>query len=157
MLIKNYLIHCYLYYEKNESIISDTDFDKMCSRLLANWNNYQSAYKKYISKNDLAAGTGFTLFYDHKTGKRNYPKEIVEEAETKLARSQANQVLDYRVTTDDPDDLYIDLKDAEDWFLVGLSVDYRHFLKCNPAKQKMALAVVERILEERMEGEEDGI
>jgi len=150
MDIKNYLIHCYLYYELNESIISDEDFDKLCVRLLANWPTQQSVYKKYISKNDLEAGTGFTLFYDHETNKRDYPSEIIETAQTKLAEHRAQRVLRYRVTTNDPDMLYLSLKDCEDWFLIGLEVDYKHFLRGH--KQKMALGVIERIWKER-EGE----
>jgi len=153
MDIKNYLIHCYLYYQLNESVISDEDFDKLCVRLLANWPTTQSVYKKYISKNDLEAGTGFTLFYDHQTNKRNYPSEIIKDAETKLAEHRAQRVLQYRVTTNDPDMLYLSLKDAEDWFLIGLEVDYKHFLRGH--KQKMALGVIERIWKERKDESQD--
>jgi hypothetical protein len=151
MDIKNYLVHCYLYYELNESIISDEDFDRLCVRLLANWPNQQSSYKKYISKNDLEAGTGFTLFYDHETNKRDYPSEIVTLAETKLVNHRAHRVLTYRVTTNDPEMLYLSLKDAEDWFLLGLEIDYTHFLKDD--KKKMALGVIERIWKERKKDE----
>ena len=154
MDIKNYLVHCYLYYELDESIVSDEDFDRLCVRLLANWPNTQSVYKKYISKNDLSSGTGFTLFYDHKTNKRNYPTEIVTEAKTKLAQHQALQVVKYRVITNDPDMLYLSLKDAQDWFLIGLYADYKYFLKPNPHKRKMACGVIERIWRERKNGQD---
>lgn len=148
-MIKEYLIHSYLYYEKDSSIISDTAYDNLCKNLLANWDTHQSAYKKYCSKNDLKAGTGFTLFYNHETGKRDYPQEIVEQADTRLAEYQARTVLEYRTITDDPEELYNELKSAKSWFLAGLFVDYNHFLKCNPEKREMALGVIERILKER--------
>lgn len=151
-MIKDYLIHCYLYYGLGAAVISDVEFDKLCKNLLANWRTQQSAYKKYISTNDLEAGTGFTLFYDHETGKRNYPKEIIEEAESRLVNHRAGKVLSYRVTTDNEDLLYSELKSCSSWFLIGLQADYTHFLKCNPSKQKMALRVIERILKERKDG-----
>jgi len=154
MDIKNYLIHSYLYYECDESIIPDSEFDQLCRRLLMNWSTQQSAYKKYISKHDLEAGTGFTLFYNHQTGKRDYPSEIVVEAQTRLAEWQAKKCEEYRTVSDNPDELYEDLKDAKGWFLAGLFVDYNYFLKENPKKRKMALAVIERIFKERKDGQE---
>jgi hypothetical protein len=151
-MIKEYLIYCYLYYGMDESIISDGKFDKLCKQLLANWDNYQSAYKKYISKNDLEAGTGYTLFYDHKTGQRNYPQEIITEAEDRLVEWRARKVVEYRTVTDDSEELYKTLKDSPG-FLAGLFVDFNYFLKPNPEKRKMALEVIERILEERKDGQ----
>lgn len=151
-MIKEYLIHSYLYYIQNESIISDAEYDTLCRQLDANWNTHQSVWKKYVSRADLKAGTGFTLFVTpDEEGKSvpNYPQEIVEEAETRLAEHRANMVMNYQTSADDPEVLYADLKDAEDWFLTGLEIDYRHFFKCVPAKRKMALAVIERIRAER--------
>jgi hypothetical protein len=151
MDIKNYLIHSYLYYELDESIISDTEFDCLCQRLDMNWPNQQSVYKKYISKADLKAGTGFSLFYDPKTGRRDYPEEIVAEAQTRLVTYRAKQVVTYRTVTDNPEELYEQLKDAADWFLTGLWADYKHFVFGD--KREMALAVIERIFKERTKNE----
>jgi hypothetical protein len=159
MLIKEYLIHSYLYYILNESIISDDEYDTMCRQLDMNWSNYQSVWKKYVSRADLKAGTGFALFVspdEEGNAKANYPKEIAEEAETRLAEFQASKVLEYRTPTDDPDVLYADLKDAQDWFLDGIEVDYNHFFKDVPAKRKMALAVIARIRKERKDATKKG-
>jgi hypothetical protein len=136
----------------DESIISDADFDKLCKNLLETWDTQVSGYKKYISKADLMAGTGFSLFYDPETTRRDYPKEIIKEATDRLMTYRAKTVVEdhmYRSITDDPEELYESLKDSADWFLIGLQVDYKHFLKCNPSKQRMALGVIERILKER--------
>jgi hypothetical protein len=149
MDIKDYLIHSYLYYELDASIISDGEFDKLCNRLLVNWPNQQSIWKKYISKDDLKAGTGFTLFYNKEMGKRDFPAEIVEEAQTALAKYRATAVMEYQTSTDNPDELYADLKDAADWFLIGIEVDYVHFYKENPVKKQMCLDVLARIWKER--------
>jgi hypothetical protein len=152
IMIKEYLIHSYLYYILNESIISDTEYDTMCRQLDANWNTHQSVWKKYVSRADLKAGTGFTLFVEpDEEGKSvpNYPQEIVEEAETRLADYRANMVMNYQTSADNAEDLYATLQSAEDWFLDGIEVDYKHFFKCVPAKRKMALAVIERIRKER--------
>jgi hypothetical protein len=139
----------------DDSIISDTEFDKLCKDLLANWSIQVSGYKKYVSKNDLEAGTGYTLFYNHETGKRDYPEEIKEAAEDRLMEYRAKSVVEYHTSSDDPDELYADLEDATTWFLIGLQVDYKHFFKCNPKKQKMALGVIERILKEREDDSKD--
>jgi hypothetical protein len=113
-----------------------------------------------VSRADLKAGTGFTLFVEpDEEGKSvpNYPKEIVEEAETRLAEHRANVVMTYQTSADNPEDLYATLQSAEDWFLDGIEVDYKHFFKCVPAKRKMALAVIERIRNERKSDNEKEI
>ncbi len=152
MQIKEYLIHSYLYYVMNESVISDAEYDTLCRQLEANFATYQSIWKKYISLNDLKAGTGYNLFVDESGYK--YPKEIIEAAETRLAEHRAQRVLGYRVTTNDPEMLYLSLRLAEDWFLTGLYSDYAYFLKPDPHKRKMALGVIERIWKERKEDNE---
>jgi hypothetical protein len=156
-MIKEYLIHSYLYYILNESIISDTEYDTLCRHIDANWSTHQSVWKKYVSRADLKAGTGFTLFVtpdEEGNTVPNYPKEIVEEAETRLAEFRAKMVLTYQTSADNSEDLYATLQSAEDWFLDGIEVDYKHFFKCVPAKRKMALAVIARIRKERKDGKE---
>ena len=157
-MIKEYVINSYLYYILNESIITDTEYDTLCRQLDANWSTHQSVWKKYISRNDLKAGTGFALFVTpDEEGKAvpNYPKEIVEEAETRLAEHRAKIVLEYRTSSDNAEDLYAVLQSAEDWFLDGIEVDYKHFFKCVPSKRKMALAVIDRIRKERKDGKKE--
>jgi hypothetical protein len=159
IMIKEYLIHSYLYYILNESIITDDEYDTMCRQLDMNWSNYQSVWKKYVSRADLKAGTGFALFVspdEEGNPKANYPKEIAEEAETRLAEYRATTVLTYHTSTSDADVLYADLKDAQDWFLDGIEVDYNHFFKTAPAKRKMALGVIERIRKERKDAAKKG-
>ena len=148
-LLKEYLIHCYLYYKKDSSIISDTDFDKLCRRLFQAFDAGDetlrySSYRKYVSIPDLHAGTGYSI--------KSYPKEIVDEAETRLADYQARKIMEYQTVTNDPEELYNELKDAPSWFLAGLFVDYNYFLKPDPEKRMMALGVIARILKERKDG-----
>lgn len=57
--VARFLVHSYLYYVLNDSIISDPEFDKLSRYLLQNWSKVEHPHKKYISKLDLQAGTGF--------------------------------------------------------------------------------------------------
>lgn len=47
----------------NLSLIPDEEFDKMCVKLLENWDNFTHKYKNLITTNDLQAGTGFAIQY----------------------------------------------------------------------------------------------
>ena len=62
--IKLYLMHSYLYYEKDVSIIADEDYDKICKDLLDNFDE-ASKYDadKVLEKEALSAGTGYHLTY----------------------------------------------------------------------------------------------
>ena len=63
MLVPYYLMYSYLYYKKNESLISDNEFDDLCKDLLKNWDNINHMHKHLISRESLEAGTGYDLKY----------------------------------------------------------------------------------------------
>jgi NAD-dependent DNA ligase len=60
-MIGQYLIHCYLYYICDQSIIPDEEFDQLCRDLLDKWDSIEHPHKHLISKDDLKAGTGYSI------------------------------------------------------------------------------------------------
>ena len=63
MLVPYYLMFSYLYYEKNISLIEDTEFDKLCQTLLEKYDNVEHMHKHLVSKESLTAGTGYDIVY----------------------------------------------------------------------------------------------
>ena len=63
MLIPYYLMFSYLYYEKDISLIEDTEFDKLCSTLLEKYDSVEHMHKHLVSKESLTAGTGYDIVY----------------------------------------------------------------------------------------------
>ena len=51
----------YLYYKKDESLISDETYDLLAKELLKRYNEIPNNYE--IDKNSLKAGTGYALKY----------------------------------------------------------------------------------------------
>jgi len=144
-MIKEYLIHSYLYYKLNEIIIEDTEYDQLCKDLLSSWDKTDSPYKDLINPSDLLAGTGYSI--------EEYPDEIVSEAKALLAKHRKKaKYVEYRTVTDDPEELYKALKDSSDWFLKALRVDYNMSFRKFPEKREMTVGVVDRILKERSDG-----
>ena len=47
----------YAYYIDDEPLISDAQFDQLAKFILENWDAIDHPHKKFVSKNDLAAGT----------------------------------------------------------------------------------------------------
>lgn len=70
-LCKKYLIHSYLYYDKDVNIISDEEFDRLCVEILEGYDGLVSKYKCLVDEADLKCGTGFSC---------EYPDEIKSEA-----------------------------------------------------------------------------
>ena len=66
MLIPYYLMFSYLYYEKNISLIEDTEFDQMCKTLLDKFDEVEHINKNLVSKSDLTAGTGYGITYTNR-------------------------------------------------------------------------------------------
>ena len=66
MLIPYYLMFSYLYYEKNISLIEDTEFDKLCSTLLEKYDSVEHMHKHLVSKESLTAGTGYDIKYNNR-------------------------------------------------------------------------------------------
>ena len=144
-MIEDYLIHSYLYYKLNESIISDTEYDALCKNLLADWDNISNKYKHLVSPGDLLAGTGYSI--------AEYPEEIIKKAELRLLKHNKKDTrAEYRTVTYDSEELYNDLRDASNWFLKGLRIDYNHFLNKEDGHRDMALGVIDKILKEREDG-----
>lgn len=101
--VKEYLIHCYLYYKLDTAIISDTEFDKLCKDLLDSGVEHP-----LVSKDDLAAGTGYSI--------PEYPPEIIKEAEERLKNTpQTPSAAPERAIT--PETMCT-------WLLLGSYIDY---------------------------------
>lgn len=63
-LISEYLINSYIYYEKGESIIQDSEYDEICIELLERFEEIETCshpHKQLIDKNSLEATTGYDL------------------------------------------------------------------------------------------------
>jgi len=56
-----YLMSCYLYYELNESVLTDHEFDAICRRLYNEFENINHQHKHLLDKDSLRASTGYTL------------------------------------------------------------------------------------------------
>lgn len=59
--LQMFLMCSFAYYHLGRSLIPDEKFDKICVFLLKNWDNFEHQHKYLISKEDLEAGTAFTL------------------------------------------------------------------------------------------------
>ena len=66
MLVPYYLMHSYLYYELNEPIISDAEYDELCRELKDKWDSVEHFHKHLIDVNSLGAGTGYQLKYNNR-------------------------------------------------------------------------------------------
>ena len=60
-LVPWYLMASYLYYLKDISLLQDHEYDLVCKEILERWDNIDHSHKELISKDDLRAGTGFSL------------------------------------------------------------------------------------------------
>jgi NAD-dependent DNA ligase len=61
MLVPWYLINSYLYYIKNQTVVSDDTYDMICRRLVTEWDQIKHPHKNVIDRMSLTAGTGYTL------------------------------------------------------------------------------------------------
>ena len=64
MLVPYYLMHSYIYYQMGESIISDYDYDDMCTELRDKWESITHYHKHLVDVTALGAGTGYQLKYN---------------------------------------------------------------------------------------------
>lgn len=67
-----YLMSSYLYYHEDTQVLSDAEYDQLCKDLLAGWETFDHQHKHLVTKEDLAAGTGF--------GIRKYPLILISAA-----------------------------------------------------------------------------
>lgn len=65
-----YLILSYLYYVHDISATSDTFFDKLCKRLLDEWDSVEHYHKHHIDREQLTEGTGYYLKFEGAFGSR---------------------------------------------------------------------------------------
>ena len=74
--IRQYLVHSFLYYQLDESIISDSNFDQICKDVakLISDNSYNNSlpFNDLIKSNLTENSSGFSI--------SNYPPEIVSVA-----------------------------------------------------------------------------
>jgi len=66
MLVPYYLMHSYLYYQKNEPIISDIEYDELCKTLKDKWNEVEHFHKHLVDVESLGAGTGYQVEYNQR-------------------------------------------------------------------------------------------
>jgi hypothetical protein len=104
--IESYLIHCYLYYALNSPVISDTEFDALCKKLLDS-----GAEHELVSKSDLRAGTGYSI--------KEYPAEIIEKAEALLKKAPAPAP-----TVEEEKPIAFTGHPLETYLLLGLYIDF---------------------------------
>ncbi len=62
-LAAHYLMHSYLYYKKNISLISDDSYDYICKTLHTNYNQITHPHKEHIDKEQLLCGSGYSIDY----------------------------------------------------------------------------------------------
>jgi hypothetical protein len=58
-----FLMSSYLYYEEACHVLGDCQYDALCKELLDNWDAVTHHHKHLITREDLAAGTGYAIKY----------------------------------------------------------------------------------------------
>jgi hypothetical protein len=56
-----FLICSYAYYQRYESLLGDSTFDKMCEYMLKNYDTLEHVNKDLVTKDMLSAGSGYNL------------------------------------------------------------------------------------------------
>ncbi len=84
MLVPYYLMYSYAYYQENESLISDHEYDNICKQLIEKWDTIKHWHKPLLNLESLKAGTGYDI---------KYPKRVIYAAlalikEDKLHKSE---------------------------------------------------------------------
>ena len=84
MLVPYYLMYSYAYYQENESLIEDAEYDQICQDLITNWNDITHWHKPLLNLESLKAGTGYDI---------KYPERVIYAAlalikEDKLHKSE---------------------------------------------------------------------
>ena len=79
MLVPYYLMYSYAYYQENESLIEDSEYDQICQDLITNWNNITHWHKPLLSLESLKAGTGYDI---------KYPPRVVDAAIALIKQNQ---------------------------------------------------------------------
>ena len=75
--IAKYLMCAYAYYELDNPLISDTEFDLLAKDILNNWDNIEHMHKYLLTKDMLVAGTYLGEYPNMVKGAvGNYMKEL---------------------------------------------------------------------------------
>lgn len=119
--LTDYLVHCYLYYELNNPIIYDYDFDQLCKELLEKWDRLTHKYKDLVKVADLKAGTGYSI--------KKYPKDIIEDAERrqKIFLEELKQEVDRVKEEEETKDFNFSNTLMETYLLCGMYRDFKHY------------------------------
>lgn len=60
-LVAAYLIHSFLYYQCEVSVITDAEYDAICLELLERYNEIEHPHKYLVDPDALRAGSGYHL------------------------------------------------------------------------------------------------
>ena len=69
----------YAYYQENESLVPDAEYDQICQDLITNWNDITHWHKPLLNLESLKAGTGYDI---------KYPNRVVGAAIALIKESQ---------------------------------------------------------------------
>ena len=81
MLVPYYLMFSYAYYQENESLIPDAEYDQICQDLITNWNDITHWHKPLLNLDSLKAGTGYDI---------KYPERVVNAALALIKKDKLN-------------------------------------------------------------------
>jgi NAD-dependent DNA ligase len=84
-ILEEYLIHSYIYYNLDDNIISDGEFDLMCKGIQAGWDRIDSPYKKIVAAEESTNG--------FKGKDEDFPVEIRLKAKRRLEDKNAEREL----------------------------------------------------------------
>ena len=82
MLVPYYLMFSYAYYQENESLIPDAEYDQICQDLITNWNDITHWHKRLLNLESLKAGTGYDI---------KYPERVVNAALALIKKIKLNK------------------------------------------------------------------
>ena len=82
MLVPYYLMFSYAYYQENESLIPDEEYDQICRDLITNWNDITHWHKPLLDLESLKAGTGYDI---------KYPNRVVTAALSLIKENTLNR------------------------------------------------------------------
>lgn len=63
LLVSYYMMSSYLYYELDKNVFTDDEFNMLCKRLLAEYDDITHHHKHLVSKDNLSASTGYDIVY----------------------------------------------------------------------------------------------
>ena len=81
MLVPYYLMYSYAYYQENESLIEDAEYDQICQDLITNWDDITHWHKALLNLESLKAGTGYDI---------KYPNRVVSAALSLIKENTLN-------------------------------------------------------------------